>query len=109
MTIFNAHQIKPISKLAKESFKFKYFKEEMNSTLYFHTVSEEGLSFSFYSDLKSFSNKHNDCYSMYLYTHTISYHSLGFPEIYHHLLNHASAFACRNACAWFDLEVENPR
>ena len=60
--------IKPISKLAKESFKFKYFKEEMNSTLYFHTVSEEGLSFSFYSDLKSFSNKHNDCYStMYLY------------------------------------------
>ena len=66
--------IKPISKLAKESFKFKYFKEEMNSTLYFHTVSEEGLSFSFYSNLKSFSNKHND-----------SYHSIGFSEIYHHI------------------------
>ena len=47
---------------------------------------------------------------MYLYTHTISYHSIGFPEIYHHILNHAyGAFACRNACAWFDLEVENPR
>ena len=47
--------------------------------------------------------------TVYIHAYVISYHAVDFPKNYHDILNHAYAFACRNACAWFDLQVENPK